>query len=54
MQNISIWCATVGGSRGRATAHNADVRTTSEQKSWVNWVRTVVAVLVPERLTHLV
>lgn len=30
----------------------ADVRMAQEQKSWASSVRTVVAVLVPERLTH--
>ena len=34
----------------RAVVH--DVRTAQEQKSWASRVRTVVVVVVPERLTH--
>ena len=35
------------------TVTDTNVRTTpQEQKSWTSWVRTVVVVLVPERLTH--
>ena len=36
----------------QASVMRRSARTTQEQKSWASWVRTVVAVLVPERLTH--
>ena len=41
-----------GDAAQRSQAGCADVRMAQEQKSWASRVRTVAAVLVPERLTH--
>jgi hypothetical protein len=41
-----------GDAAQRSHGGVADVRMAQEQKSWASRVRTVAAVLVPERLTH--